>query len=754
MMDLDHTETGDLAVNSTTVPKGGASWFSSRWAVWLSATLLIAAGLAAYANSFSGVFVYDDASSISENPSIHRLGAVSAVLSPPRDGQTVSGRPVLNLSLAIDYALGGTHVWGYHATNLAIHIFNAMLLLGILRHTFQGPVLRARLGNGATGLALAITLLWVLHPLQTESVTYIVQRAESLAGTFYLLTLYGLIRGSQSSRGIAWYAVAVVACWLGMGTKEIVATAPVMAILYDATFLGASWREALRRRWGLYVGLFASWGLLAGVVFSTGLLGRTQELGATDPWSYARSQPGVILYYLKLTAWPYPLCLDCEWPVANTLIAILLPSLVVGLLAAATIGGVIAGRTWSLLGAWFFLILAPSSSIVPCRQLAFEHRMYLPLAAVLAAGVLGIYLGCQESTRRGSLPGPVRLTGLVSLVGLMAGVLGFLTFQRNEVYQSVFSLWQDTVSKSPHSARAHTNLGAALAEKRQFEEALTHYRTAIELRPDTPGVYCNLGNALTNLGRIDEALANYQKAIEVEPSSADPHNNLANLLARRGQFDQAKAHYQRAVEIKPDYAEAHNNLANVLARRGQIDQAIVHYQRALEIKPDYAEAHNNLGFALITCGKSDQAIDHFEKAVGINPHYALAHYNLANAFSGQGRLAAAIPHWRDAVRLEPGHAAMVNHLAWILATSSIRDGAVALQLAEQAVRLTVARDPRALRTLAAAYAENGRFPEAQRAANDALRMASATVNDPLAESLRNDLQAYVAGLPLREAALR
>ena len=747
-MDLNQAAECNLGQEST------VSRLWSQWAVWLSGGLIVAAALAVYANSLSGVFIYDDPSSIADNASIRNLTAVGDVLSPPRDGQTVSGRPVLNLSLAINYALGGTSTWGYHATNLAIHIFNAILLLGILRRTFLRPRLRDRLGDAALGLAVAITLLWTLHPLQTESVTYIVQRAESLAGLFYLLTLYGLIRGAEAERGIVWYVVAVVACWLGMGTKEIMVTVPVTALLYDVIFLGATWRETLRRRWGFYLALFASWTLLFAVVAATGLMVRANELGATDPWSYMRSQPGVILHYLRLSVWPTSLCLDCEWPVATTMLAILPPMLLVGMLALATVWGVIGRKTWAFLGAWFFLILAPSSSIMPCRQLAFEHRMYLSLAAVMAALVVGAYLGCQAMTRRGWLPGRAQLAGEVCLVGLVAGVLGFLTFQRNDVYQSEISVWEDTVSKAPHNARAYSNLGNILSAKRDFQAALVQYQKALELRPDLAGSHSNLGNTLAYLGRIDAAEACYQKAIEIDPNFADPQNNLASLFARRGEFEQAKLHYQRALQIKPDYPEAHNNLANIFARRKQLDAAIPHYREALKLKPDYAEAHNNLGFALASIGQVDEAIEHYQKSVEFNPTYALAHYNLANALYRQGRLAAAIPHWRDAVRLQPNHGGMVNQLAWVLATSPSRDGTAAVHLAEHAVRLTVARDPRALRTLAAAYAETGRFAEAKKAANDALRMASDTADTSLADALRTDLQAYVAEMPLRESALR
>ena len=173
-MDSNQPAKDESPYRSMLQSEPGLSWFPSRWGMLLAAGLIAAAGLAAYANSFSGPFIYDDISSISNNPTIRHLSEIGQVLSPPRDGETVSGRPLLNLSFAIDYAIGGASTRGYHATNLAIHILNGLLLLGVLRRTLCLPVLRSRFGDVALGLALAISLLWVLHPLQTESVTYIV----------------------------------------------------------------------------------------------------------------------------------------------------------------------------------------------------------------------------------------------------------------------------------------------------------------------------------------------------------------------------------------------------------------------------------------------------------------------------------------------------------------------------------------------------------------------------------------------------
>jgi hypothetical protein len=210
-------------------------WNCWRRATPVAAGFIVLAALAVYANGLSGSFIHDDIPSIVDNPTIRQLWPIGQVLSPPRNGETVSGRPLLNLSFAVDYAIAGTNTWIYHATNLVIHVLNGLLLLGILGRTFSLPVLRPQLGKAAGGLALVIALLWVLHPLQTESVTYIVQRAESLAAFFYLLVFYCVIRGIESARYALWYILAVAACFLGVATKETVATAPLLVLLYDRT---------------------------------------------------------------------------------------------------------------------------------------------------------------------------------------------------------------------------------------------------------------------------------------------------------------------------------------------------------------------------------------------------------------------------------------------------------------------------------------------------------------------------------------
>ena len=650
------------------------------------AGILAATGMLAYANSFAAPFAFDfNLNDVEQNPAIHRLW-------PPWAPMRNTMRPVGWWTFAVNYAAGGTAVWGYHAVNLAIHLAAALTLYGIVRRSLLGGRLAVRFGAAAPRLALAVSLLWLVHPLQTQSVTYIYQRFESLMGLFLLLTLYSFIRAHDSARRTVWYGATVVCCLLAVMTKEVAVAAPLLVLWYDRVFVVDSWRDLWRRRWALYAALAATWVPLAALMRSQGDMLRKAGVlvvkGVT-PLQYALSQPGVIAHYLRLSVWPVGLCLDDAWPVADTAAKIIPPLVLVASLLALTVWATRRSPAWSFLGGWFFLILAPTSSIVPIVDLAFEHRMYLPLAALVTGAVIGGYLcGAWLLARPGRVaarwPHLPLLIGY-GLTGAIALTLALMTVRRNLDYRSAVSIWADTLRKSPHNPRAHNNLALALAERGEIDEAIAHYREALRIKPDYALANNNLGMTLVNRGQVDEAIALYRKALEVDSDDAELHFNLATTLADRGEVDDAIAHYRKAVEISPDYAAAHNNLGLILGGRGQVDEAIGHFRKALEVNPDFADALNNL--------------------------------------------------------------------AWILATSPVaarRDGATAVALAARAVRLSNGQDMGTLDTLAAAYAEAGRFPEAAQTARRAVALAEQQNQQTLIAPIQAKIRLYEAGKPFRD----
>ncbi len=614
------------------------------------AVVIALAGLAAYANSFRTPFVLDDAGSIVDNPTIQHLWPVSDALSPPRGtGITVEGRPILNLSLALNHAISGEAVWSYHAVNLLIHVLAGLTLFGIVRRTLAlGKFSALRPGDEplpAAVLGFAAALLWTLHPLQTESVTYTIQRAESLMGLFYLLTLYCFIRGTERSAG-AWHMLAVLSCALGMATKEVMVSAPMIVLLYDRTFVSGSFREAWRRRRIFYLGLVGATSILLVLVLRTGTRGGTAGFGiGVTPWDYALTQPQAIAHYLWLSFWPRPLVFDYGADSTMGGAAVLPYAILIAALAAAAAVAVWKRRAAGFLGVWFFAILAPTSSIVPSNtQTLAEHRMYLPLAAVTVAAVLGL---CALMGRRS-----------VFVFSAAALILGALSFRRNGDYRSALILWSDTVAKCPGNPRAQSNLGDELAKfPDRRPETVAHYEEALRIKPDLAETHSNLANILVTVpGREAEALAHYYEAVRLKPTSAQTHNNLASALATiPGREPEALAHFEAALRLAPNFADAHYNLANTLtAIPGRMPKALRHYEEALRINPNDVAVLDNLASALATIpGRTSEALARYEQALRINPNNAAVQNNLAILYAQTGRLAEAIAHWELALKLDP-----------------------------------------------------------------------------------------------------
>jgi protein O-mannosyl-transferase len=614
-------------------------------ASWIP-VLLIVAGLAAYWNSFGGAFVFDDDYRIVDNPQIRRLWPLGDLLAK-------SARPVVDVSLAVNYAFDGLNVRGFHAVNLAIHILAGLALYGVVRRMLVSARLGARYGRSAPWLAGAAALIWLVHPLQTESVTYIIQRAESLMGLFYLLTLYCGIRGLGSSRSLWWFVAAIAASALGMTTKEVMVSAPIMMLLYDRLFVAASFREIVRRRWAFYAGLAATWALILLLLASSKVSESTGATAGLTPWRYLVTQLGVIVHYLRLSFWPSPLVLDYTWKLPQTVWDVLPSALVVLALAA---GAVLSFRRLPLVsfwGAWFFLILAPSSSILPIADLAFEHRMYLPLAAIVVLVVVGTHEAIELLIARLGAPDALRRGVLIGLLLVVVLLLGATTVRRNEDYRSDVAIWTDTVSKRPDNARAQNNLGNALLKRERTEEAALHFAEAVRLHPGFPIARRNLGLVLLHLGRNKEAIAQSSEAIRLDPGSWDAHHELGVVLYREGQFDDAIAQYTEALRLKPAFPEAHHSLGLALNKQGKTDLAVAQFAEAVRLKPDYADAHNNLGALLDKRGQTKEAIAHFTEAIRLKPDYAQAHNNLGAALYREGQFKEAAVHFADAVRLKP-----------------------------------------------------------------------------------------------------
>jgi len=570
--------------------------------------ILAAGAIAVYSRTFPIPLFFDDRAAIIDNSTIRHWGTAWW----PPINTTASGRPILNLSLAINYAVSGTAGWSYHALNLAIHVLAGLTLFGIVRRT-----LARRAEAAASPLAFFAALLWTLHPLQTEAVTYVIQRAESLMGLFYLLTLYCFIRGAEANgRQRLWFPLSVVACLLGMATKEVTVSAPLIVLLYDRTFVAGSFREAWHRRRWLHLSLAATWLPLAGLVASAGWNRNGMagfDVGIT-PWAYWLTQFEAVTRYLWLAVWPHPLVFEYGTFWVNQATEMSLYALLVVGLAVAVLVALWRRPVLGFLGAWFFAILAPTS-VVPGRlQMIVEHRMYLPLAAVMTLVVIGIHAA-------------VRRQSWVVFAALALG-LGMLTARRNEDYRSELTIWSDTLAKRPNNERAHYNLGNAWLEiPGRLNDAIAQYEEALRLNPDYAEAHNSLGFAWAlTPGRLDDARAQFAEALRLDPHCASAHTNLGNVWSEMpGRLNDAIAQYEEALRLDPDYAEAHYNLGLAFSRMpGRLNDAIAQFEEALRLRPDYAPGWHSLGVSWFQLGNLPAAAEAFRKELRLSPDDPMA----------------------------------------------------------------------------------------------------------------------------------
>jgi tetratricopeptide (TPR) repeat protein len=328
-------------------------------------------------------------------------------------------------------------------------------------------------------------------------------------------------------------------------------------------------------------------------------------------------------------------------------------------------------------------------------------------------------------------------------------------------YEEAIAAWNEALKLSPESDKAHNNVGLLLVGMGRFEAAIPHFEKTLKVNPEYPAAHSNLGVALAGTGKLEEAAAEFAGALAVDPDSAEAHNNLGRLLAGKGNLEEAIAHFQRAQELLPGSAPVRHSLAQALtslgrrlALTGRFDEAIVQFQKALEATPDSAEVHNGLAVALVKKGRLDEAIAHLEKAVAISPEFAEGYFNLGDTlYYLEGKSAEALGAWRNVLRIDPNHVPVLNQTAWVLATSpeaSLRDGVQAVAFAERAARLSGGREAAILDTLAAAYAEAGRFADAVRITSQTLDLAKKQSNRQQVEVLEGRMALYGGGTPFRD----
>ncbi len=640
--------------------------------------LLVLAGLLAYANSFNKAFVFDDIIWIPGNPHIGNF----------RQYMEEWTRPVVRLSIQFNYRLGGVNPAGYHALNLAVHVLAGLSLYGLIRRALLLPRFAGRYDTAAPYLAFSVALLWLIHPLQTQSVTYIIQRCESMMGLFYLFALYAWLRGATGgARG--WYLLAIGSFALCCGCKEVSATLPPVLVLFDRIFLAHSWR-AVARRWVPYAGLFAVWVLSLVPLFLAAFGGATDVgigfgIKNSTPWTYLLTQSEVILHYVRLSVWPVRQSIDYfDWPIAKSLREVWPAFVVVSAALGASLALLYYRPPAGFVCFCFFAFLAPTSSIMPIADPAFEHRMYLSLAPVL----IGLVFAGFATLEAANWSDRKRAAFGLSTVAAATVMLLPLTYARNETYRTQIASLEHTAA----------------------------------VRPNNPRTWVSLAAMYMNAGQLDKADAAVRQANALPNNFGMPIRQRAPLLAVSGRLDES--------------AEAYRTI---------LADGWYHFAGGPAIYKNYT-------WVQLALGRSADAVATMRRLVSHQPEVGDNRLTLAAALLAAGQTAEAEQEAREAVRLDPGAAARSAAEArlFVLAPAPPAVPLLKPRALWQAAAACLAdgdRDPMMLDTLAMAYAWNGKYPDAADAARRGIAAAEAAGAADWAQALRARLKLYEAGKP-------
>jgi len=666
-------------------------------------------GFLIYSNTFQASFHFDD-DKILDTPHV-RIKTLSEIV---KTGKSSLFRRVAYISFALNYYFHQYNVTGYHVVNIIIHILTGIFLYVFIRitlglSTFQSFHSSLPGHINPTFIAFGAALVWLVNPIHTQSVTYIVQRMNSMAAMFYILSFLLYVKGriyqipdatqipqneakAKPKKGSSLenrkteHSFPIPASWLyfsgslltwllSLGCKQITATLPFFIFLYEWYFFQDLSRDWLKRYQKHLFGIIILLALIATVFLGLDPLkkfGTLRDYGIKEFTFTERvlTQPRVVIYYLSLIFYPHPsrLNLDYDFPLSHSLIdpptTLLALCAIIGLVGLAVYMAK-KERLISFCILWFFGNLVIESSVIPLATI-YEHRTYLPSMLICLMTVMLVVRYIRPKWL------------LSATICFMVMVCSVWTYERNRVWKDDIALWEDCVKKSPGKARPHNNLGIALEGQKNYKDAIRHYSEALRIKPDYFEAHNNMGNALLGEGRLFEAIQHYSYALDLNADYYVAHNNLGNMLTSQGKYAEAIQHYSEALRIKPDYAEAHNNWGYMLAEQRKLAEAIQHYSEALRIDPDYAEAHNNLATALAMQGRVAESIQHYSEALRIDPDYAEAHNNIGNILADEGRIDEAIKHYQKALAIKAGFIQALRNLAMTYMTQ--RDYEKALSL--------------------------------------------------------------------------
>lgn len=612
---------------------------------WWPVAAIAAAALVAYGNALGHPFLFDDAGAIVDNQTIRSFW--SSLAGGPEQFPT-AGRPLLNASFALNYALGELAPWGYHAFNLAAHLLAALVLFALTRRVLRLPRMPALLAGQETGFATVLALLWAVHPVNSEIVNYATQRSEGLMALALLATLYFGVRASAEMQPARWQIASIAACAAGMACKESMVVAPVLMLVLDATFITGGPLQAVRERPWYYAALFATELLLAALIAGGPRSHSAGFSSGVAPWTYLLNQAPLIVHYLRLAVWPTGLVLDYGEPALLTLADVWPAGVAVLVLLAATVVAWFRVPALAFLGTWFFITLAPTSSVLPiATEVGAERRMYLPLVVVLAV-LLVAAMRLLHTVRE---PG-ARRTVAMGVAGVVCVVLASLTVMRNSEYATGVGIWQSVVDRRP-TGRAHYYLGLELKAAGRRSDALEQYRLALNTSPDA---HYAMGFEMAADGRHPDAAAYYREFIRLKPLDGNvprAYYNLGRSLMALGRPEEAVAAFRETLARRAAEKEATAGLADALFAMGRLDEAATTYSTYLQLAPGDPSALFAMGLTLARLGRNDEARTAFTSVIAQQPTNVAAHVNLASALANTGRNDEAVREFRRAVELEP-----------------------------------------------------------------------------------------------------
>ncbi|MDO9529564.1 MAG: tetratricopeptide repeat protein [Syntrophales bacterium] len=668
-----------------------------------------------YSNILKAPFVFDDQQNIRDNPHVRLTELTFKGIKEKIVENPYNNRPVAHASFALNYYFHKYNVMGYHLVNILIHIMTGFFLYFFIKITLNITTLSTSCQQPTSGnpqfvtrdphtgfsnhslIAFFAVLIWLVHPIQTQSVAYIVQRMNSMAAMFYVLSflLYAKARLTEKKEK-KWVLLAgcVLAGILALGSKEIAATLPFFIFLYEWYFFQDLNRDWFKRHLLLFSGIVILFTIVAVVYMGAHPLERI--LSDYDKRSFTLTQRvltefRVVIYYISLLAFPLPsrLNLDHHFAVSSSLInpvtTIFSIVSVIGLIGLALYMAK-RERLLSFCVLWFLGNLVIESSVIGL-EIAFEHRTYLPsmLVSMMVATLVCRYVKQKRV--------------ILSLLCVVTLVFSYWTYERNKVWGSELSLWEDCIKKSPGKARPHYNLANVLTRQGNIDRAIKHYHKTVLIEHNHVRAHVNLGNSYLEKGNSSDAIKHYSDALLIDPDREGAHIGMGNVLLSLNRFSEALKHYSEVMRINPDSADAYYNMGCVFSQQNMRPKAIEYYSKAVTIDPSLAEAHNNLGYALMHEGKIVEGINHFREAVRLKPDFMEAqknlkkaltikekavektqtlrlkpptgqrnpayHYDQGNMYYKMGALESAIDEYEKALSIQPDILPVLNNLALV-----------------------------------------------------------------------------------------